>query len=557
LHLAHVYNDKIEKAAYKIELHKEIERLEAKKSEKRTKKAFETRKGEELKEKNTIIEKRAQEAKLDKQSDIRERKGVKRGYFKDALTHLDSQKYDEALELYKNSITRLNLTKKYKLAGVSLAIACLILIKQNNFEEAYKLLENTKTKLSGLGKLFSEAFAVTLIEYVIDLKKYQDEKKYKESLRLFEILPLFEEETLLLYDLMGEKFEKEEKREKTLEMLEKQKEIESDIKELVKSIEKETHHIKRREAVKSQYWRLILSDLSNKKMMNASIGYFDIIQKLIKEGYVKSAAVSLIVGTLILINEKDIKKAEKTFNKHLEENKPELEILPEIQIIKFLFPAIKKGEKIVIKLIMDSFIEKLVLFESEISIFRVLSGEEISEEEEIKGLLTREEYGEYAKFQVEIDQRFGKIQAKAGDYRSDTSVMFRKRKAMKKRYYNPIIELLKAKKFKDSADKYLELAYSFSKRKDLESSSLMIILQGLALLKSGEPINSIKINFKNYLNSLGVNKKLVEETYHVMLIQFLIDIKLYNFDQFIPKIKEMLEYLPLFEEEKILIDIQE
>ncbi|MFW9881493.1 MAG: hypothetical protein ACFFG0_51165, partial [Candidatus Thorarchaeota archaeon] len=123
LHLAHVYNDKIEKVAYKIDLHKKIEELEAKESEIRSKKAKETRKGEELKEKDTIIEKRAQEARLDKENDMEKRKGLKRGYFKDSLNYLNNHQYDEALEIYKNTINRLNLTNKYKLAGVSLAVA--------------------------------------------------------------------------------------------------------------------------------------------------------------------------------------------------------------------------------------------------------------------------------------------------------------------------------------------------------------------------------------------------------------------------------------------------
>ena len=35
----------------------------------------------------------------------------------------------------------------------------------------------------------------------------------------------------------------------------------------------------------------------------------------------------------------------------------------------------------------------------------------------------------------------------------------------------------------------------------------------------------------------------------------MIDVKLFNFDQFLPKIKEMLEILPLFEEEKFLIKL--
>jgi hypothetical protein len=557
LHLAHIYNDKIEKPAYKIELHKKIEMLEAKKSEIRSKKARETRKGEELKEKDSIIEKRAQEARLDKDNTMKERKGLKRGYFKDGLIHLQNQEYEAALEIYKNSINRLNLTKKYNLAGVSLAIASLILLKENKFEAAKQLLEETKSKLSGLGKLFSEAFAVTLIEYVIDLKNFQNEEKFKESLYYFEILPLFEEELLLLYNLIGLGYEKEEKREKIVDIVAKQKQIIKNVKELAKSIKKEIHHIKQRETIKSQYWSLILDDLSKDKMMAASIGYFDTIQNLIKEGYIKSAAINLILGSIILVNEKNIQISEEKFDKCLEEYKSELVTLPEIKIMKFLFPALRNDENLVIKLIIDSFIEKLVLFEPEIQILRNIAGEDISEEEEIKQMLTREEFGKYIKFQVEIEQRYGKLQTKSGDTKRDKDIMLKKRKPMRKRYYSPILDLLEAKKFKDASEKYLELAYSFLKRNDLETSSLMIILYGLSLIKSGETLKLIKNNINVYLNSLGVNKKVVEETFYIILVLFLIDVKLYNFHQFSLKIKQMLELLPLFEEEKVLIEIDE
>ena len=70
------------------------------------------------------------------------------------------------------------------------------------------------------------------------------------------------------------------------------------------------------------------------------------------------------------------------------------------------------------------------------------------------------------------------------------------------------------------------------------------------------PIKLIKKNINDYLNSLGANKKWAEDTFYIMLILFLIDIKLFNFDQYLPSIKEMFALLPLFEEEKILIDIE-
>ncbi|MFX1417519.1 MAG: hypothetical protein ACFE9N_01220 [Promethearchaeota archaeon] len=404
LHLAHVYNDKIEKATYKTELHKKIEALEAKKSEVRSEKAKEIRKGEELKEKDTIIEKRAQEARLDKESDMKERKGLKRGYFKESLSYLSSQQYEEALEIYKKTINRLNLTNKYKLAGVSLAVACLILMNQNKFDDAKTLLNNTKKELAGLEKSFSEAFAVTLIEYIIDLKSFQDEEKYIKSLELFNILPLFEEELTLLSEVMGEVYQEKESHERPAEIL--------------------------------------------------------------------------------------------------------------------------------------------------------IEQEEFSEETKIKEY-SRKQIGELSKIQVEIDQRHGKLQAKALDAKRDQERLLKKRRPMRKRYYIPILELIESKKFKEAAKLYLDLAYTFSKRKDLEASALMITLHGLALLKAEESLKVIKNNLNEYLNSLGINKKLVEETFYIMLILFLIDIKLYNFDNYLPKIKEMMSIFPFFEEEKILIDVMD
>jgi len=400
LHLAHVYNDKIEKKEYKTEIHKKIEELETEKSAIRSKKALETREGEELKERGSFIETRARDALLDKENDRKERKGLRRRYFNEGLNYLRNQQYDEAIEIYKNTINRFNLRNKYRLAGVSLAVACLILIKENKFEDAKRLLDETIKPLSGLGKLFSETFAVTLLKYIIGLKAIQDEQKFKESLHYFEVLPLFEEELELLDDYLGEDSLKEEKPE------------------------------------------------------------------LIKEE---------------------------------------------------IFLA----------------------------------------EEEVKEKISRKEFGEKSKLQIEIDQRFGKIQSKMGDARRDKDIIFKKRKAMRKRYYSPILELLVSQKYKSAAMEYLKLANSLSKRKNFETSSLMILLHGLTLLKAGEPLKLIKKNINDFLNNLGVNKKLIEETLYIMLIIFLIDIKLNNFDKYLPKIKKMLEILPLFEEEEILIDIEE
>jgi hypothetical protein len=183
--------------------------------------------------------------------------------------------------------------------------------------------------------------------------------------------------------------------------------------------------------------------------------------------------------------------------------------------------------------------------------------EKVPEDGDIKESLSRKEFGEKAKQQIEFDQILGKLRAKSADAMRDKEEHMKKRKAMKKRLYSEILIILESKRFLQAAERYLELAFDFSKRKDLGNSSLMITLYGLSLLKTDTSIQSIKETITKYLNSLGINKKLVEETFPIMLILFIIDTKIKNFIDYQPQLKETLEILPLFEEEKILIVIED
>ena len=84
-----------------------------------------------------------------------------------------------------------------------------------------------------------------------------------------------------------------------------------------------------------------------------------------------------------------------------------------------------------------------------------------------------------------------------------------------------------------------------SKRKDLKTGSLLILLHGLCLFKVKESYSLIRESINQFLNRRGINKKLVEDTY----------VKEYNLANYLPKITGMLEILPLFEEEVELIYI--
>ena len=381
LHNAQVYNDRINNKSFKKEIHKSIDKLEAERSVIRSEKAKETQEGIDLEEKRSMIKDKAREyRRIDQKKEFRERTARKTRYFKTALNHLSNQEYNKAVDLYKDSIVELNRFKKYNLAGVSLAIVSLLLFKEDREKDVRYLLEKTKGSLPGLG---IETFPVTLVEYILQCKKYKDELKFNEALVFMEALPLFNEEEILLNSFKGEDYEEEE----------------------IIEIVAETH-------------------------------------------------------------------------------------------------------------------------------------EELTQRQAI-----------------EIDQRYGKIQSKLGDIRREKPDLLNKRKATK-RIYKPIFTLLETKNYQEAAVKYYELAETIvSKRKDLKIGSLLILLHGLCLLKVREPYSLIRESINQFLNRRGVNKKLLEDTYEIMVIHFILDIKEYNLENYIPKIKGLLEILPLFEEEIELIDI--
>ena len=186
---AHAYNDKIEEKSLKTKLHKKIADIEASQSAIAAAAAKDSLRGEILVEKLSIIKQKARDALNDRDSELKQRRGYKRVYFKEALEFIKNNEYEKAIAKYKDSIIRLNKTKKYNLAGVSLAIASLFLMKENKIQEMVALLEDKE--LISSEKSFFDTFPVTLIKYIIDIQKLQDEAKLNEALSFLENLPLF------------------------------------------------------------------------------------------------------------------------------------------------------------------------------------------------------------------------------------------------------------------------------------------------------------------------------------------------------------------------------
>ncbi len=549
------YNDKIENKAFKTEIHEKIEKAETNKIALMSQKVEESLKEEILEERLSIIKNIGRDAKQDKKNELKQRKGLKRAYFKDALNFITNQEFDKAIEIYKESIIRLKNIKKYNLAGVSLAVACLLFMKDNEFDKVKKLLVNTKKELSSLGKSFSETFSIKLIEYIIDIKKIQDELKFKEILPLLEVLPLFEEEKIVLYEYLGKDYQKEEEIKKPIKAKAELARIRGDILNLTKKIEKEKRDIALRKMMKKEYWNKALEEISNNNMLEASKSYLDTVPKLIEKNFIKQAAISLILGLIISIYKEDSQRPKSEINEILKKyysKTNELEDLPEIEILKIIISSLDYNSNSLNKLALDHFIEKLILFEQEIELLKIFSGEEMREKV-IKVALTRDERGVLSKVLVDLDMRYENLQQQLRD--EDFDDMFKKRNAMKRRFYEEILTLLTNKSFSEAGSKYYELATKISMRKDFKTSSLLILLYGLVLLKEGESVEKINKKVNEFLESLGLSKSLFRDTFYSTLILFIIDVELNKINQFLPKIKNILEILPLFEEEKALIKI--
>ena len=550
--------DKIENPEYKSKLNKQLEKLEAYKSALESKIAIESKKAEFLKEKLSIIKKKAQDALHDKKNEFKQRKGLKRAYLIDALNSVRKQEYEKAIDYYYESIIGLEKRKGYNLAGVSLAVACLLMLKDNKIKEMANFFNQIREELSSSGKLFTETFPFTLIEYILEMEKLQDEPKLKEALSYLENLPLFDEEIRVLYDVLGKEYKEEEILEFEIGIGELAK-IRSQINNLAKKIEIDKQEFARRKIMKRDYWNKGIEELTKNNLLEASSIYLESYDKLIEKKFYKHAAIALIIGSMILIKAKDFFNAKAVYENNLNKLavfKDKLESLPEIQFMEFVFLAFENYIQELIKISINVLSERLMLFEPEIEFLTTLAGEDITKDEE-KESIKKKEGPELSKLKVALDQIIATLQQKMGDIKSVSEDLIKKRNAMKKRYYNEILSNLRENSFKEASANYLDLANNFIKRKDYQTSALLILLYGLSLLKSQEQNSHLKIKAKiiSYLENLGMSKTLLEETFYVSLLLLILDVLVEKLVEYKPKLKTFLNILPLFEEEKALTEI--
>lgn len=548
---AHTINDLIDNKSINAEINKKIEKIESQRSAIEIKEAQEAHRREILPERLHLIQTMAREEFIGHYNQLRLRKAYRRAYFDETLKFLDSKEYEKAIEKYEESIHQLINIKQYNLAGVSLAVIALIRLEQDKFVLVDPLLKKMKETYPNLIRPLSETFSVILIEYLIDFNKIK--KIYlMDYVNFFKVLPLFkEEETLLEKD--KDKELKEEIPSSSTEM----DNLKEKIVNLADKIQLERSDIAKRKLMRDQYWRYALEDLSSRRYRTTAIDYLNVIPQLMEKKFYKQAAVSLINGCLLMIRAEDIKSAKSTFyNKlsKLEEYNSPIEDLAELMLIKELFFAMENNLKEITKMILTTLIRKLALFDLEREYISSLLPEETRPQQEIA--ISREELGRRTIDSLQREQNYDNLKQRLPDIRREKENFLKKRTALRRYYYNDIISALEEDDLKLAGDMYYNLAKSASEKKDFATTSLLILLHGLALIKNKEPITSIKLNIDNFLNYLGLNKRSVEDTFYIQCINFILEVILNKLDKYIAPINEMLQVLPLFEEESKLKQIE-
>lgn len=551
--IAHEFCDKIFNKMLKSELNKRIDKKESEKSLLELKQLEKDREKEEVKDRIIIIRRKAQEALQDKADQIRQRNALKRIYFNEALENLQTNDLDNAIINYKNTVQKFIDNERYNIAGISLLMIILIYLSQENINAVKRLLEKTKQDLSVLGKLISELFPFSLSEYLYDVKRNLEEEDYLKALNFTKNVALFEEEINFLMKIYGDIFPSEDKHAPVEKI--NFNVLREDMNTLAERIQMNKQERSKRKLMKNEYWKLSLDDLASNRYTMAVDGYFQAITKLAMKKFTKQAVISLIIGSLTQLKIKSISEVKTNFLKYLGKLmnfEKEVQKIPEIKFMNLLFTCFEHNQSDLITYGVNTLKERLYFFDPEIDLLRSFSSEEFESNIEPESL-SRKQLGELKTRDVRLEQEFASLQKKTSDLRTDQLRLLNKRNAMRRRYYQDTLSLLRSKNFKSIAINYLELAKWSSEKGDYVSSSLHLLLYGLASIKFKDEIANIQENVNQFLNSLGLNKRLVEDTFPVKFILFLIDLKLNHIQKYDSKLSEMLELLPLFEEEQILI----
>ncbi|MCK5346740.1 MAG: hypothetical protein KAR20_25200, partial [Candidatus Heimdallarchaeota archaeon] len=132
----------------------------------------------------------------------------------------------------------------------------------------------------------------------------------------------------------------------------------------------------------------------------------------------------------------------------------------------------------------------------------------------------------------------------------------KKRSKMIRTYYQGIVDNLQQAQFMSAAKQYIKLAKRMARRRDFESSSLMVLLSLLARLKGNQTTAEVKTQIDSVLNKLGIVEKILNDQFSVKLGSLTLDILNSRNPTMLHHLEEMLSCLPLLPQEAVLTKLE-
>jgi hypothetical protein len=503
----------------------------------------------------------AGDQRMASQSLLRMRIGLKKRYFQKGIDLISTKNLSDAAEVYSDIAKKLITTKKFELAGISAAVASLIYLILKEIDSIQNELDGFIFKVASSRKIFFETFPIKLINYTLVMINAKRTEQIKSALKLFDVLALFPEERLLLETLLGNDSDiKALLQAKTTSTEENVKKIPTNYDLLIEKLIYNPKLKSKRKTLEDKYWGECQSHLYHQKYDEASTCYLDAVYELNKRNLDIFSIDSIVMGFLLLLKIRQPEDVYKTFEKYvyqLSKNNKKISNSEEIQLLDILIRFWNKSIAIyMLREILIAFEFKLHLLDWESSFIKHLissiNGKK-QPESDIVGTSQPESVEEsgdtFLKNQVSLlVEDLNKNTGKFKDLKE-------KRHKMIRAYYKDILEDLKNKKFKDVVNKYEKLSKRMARRNDFDSSSLMILLSVLSQIQAKEKLTDIKSNINALLGSLGIVKKILIENFEIKVAYFIIDALSTNYTSIKSELNEIINGLPLLDEESSLIDI--
>ena len=534
-------NDKIKNSRTRTKLHKKITDIEGEISKDRESDKLEIERIHIMVEKLSRLKTMAKEELLRQQDTLSLRQGYKRVHYQTLLSLLQNGDFTKAREGYENLVKSYINQRKVDLAEIDLAVITTILFKTRE-----------KEKLIPLKRKFSKSrgFVSEIIDFIITLIEYPDQSIHLQAIKLFENLALFREEKAILHQLVKLTSVQIDEQPTDATLLNN-----AVIQKNIEKLSVKEKHLPKRKMLERKYWREAINSIKSQNYSDAARQYISKMELLVQNDHSEFFPVSLVMGIICLMKVGKSQEAKREIEKAtMSINLPQdiLQSLAEIKLLELLLMAHQVQDEEKSDIVLESFIDYLPLLPVESGL--ILNLISPSKRTEIKA----DQFADYqivAESTVLQNQQLSNLNRRASEERERLEESFRKRNALKRIVYKNTLALVAAENYEEASLAYFNTAIKQTTKRDYTTASVLILLGSLCILKNSVQISQIGSFLDNFMQKIGFSEKVVSETFSVKIIKLLIDAKSIGNAAMFNSAWNLLQNIPVFEEEKILFEI--